>query len=86
MPDKNMIIELVNRLSQDVSYKLSDLIFSYPEFARPLVTAAIQACIGSGVQNMPEKARELYFAALEKMTVVSIPKEMDPRKTGGTET
>ena len=84
MSDNDMISELISQLSQDVSYKLSDLIFSYPEVARPLVMATLQACIGSSVNTMSAAARELYFAALEKMTVISIPKKMDPRNTGGS--
>lgn len=73
----------VNALSQDVSFKLGDMILSYPPILRPLVLATVQACLNAQMGSMPDKDRELYEASLSKMTVVTIPQSMDPRKKGG---
>lgn len=81
--EAEIIEKMINELSQNVSYKLADLIMGYPDFLRPVVMATVQACITANMQTIPEKERELYEAALSKMTVVTIPSEMDPRKRKG---
>lgn len=83
MIDQKMVEALCNRISQDVSYKLGDMVLSYPSFVRPLVIATVQACLNAQMGTMPAKDRELYDAALAKMTAVTIPAAMDPRKGGG---
>lgn len=77
------IEELVNRISQDVSYKFGDLVMSYPEGLRALVMATVQSCITANLGTMPKEARELFEAAKSRMVVMTIPAEMDPRKYGG---
>ncbi|MDO4989319.1 MAG: hypothetical protein Q4E45_02325 [Eubacteriales bacterium] len=74
--------DLCHKVSQRVSYQLGDLVMSYPDFLRPLVLATIQAILTAQLQTIPEPVRELYETALDKMTVVSIPPAMDPRKEG----
>ncbi len=77
------IEELCNQISQDVSYKLYDLMMSYPDVVRPLAMATVQACITSNLQTMDKSTRDLYETALSKMCVVTIPQSMDPRKKRG---
>ena len=81
--DQEMVETLCNKISQDVSYKLGDMILSYPTFLRPLVVATVQACLNANMVTMPDHDRELYEAALAKMTVVTVPPDLDPRKGGG---
>jgi ribulose 1,5-bisphosphate carboxylase large subunit-like protein len=77
------IEELVNRLSQDASYKFGDLVMSYPEGLRALVMAVVQSCITANLGTMPKEERELFEAAKSRMVVMTIPAELDPRKHGG---
>ena len=83
MSDQEMMEALCNKVSQEVSYKLSDMVLSYPRFLRPLVLATVQACLNAQMGTMPEKDRQLYDAALHKMVVATIPQAMDPRRGGG---
>lgn len=83
MMDQEMVETLCNKISQDVSYKLGDMVMSCPTFLRPLVIATVQACLNAQMGTMPTAGRQLYEAALQKMTVVTIPAAMDPRKGGG---
>lgn len=82
MPDQNFIEDLCSKVSQRVSYQLADLIMGYPTFLRPLVIATVQACLNAQMSTMPSTDRQMYDAALAKMTVVTIPHTMDPRKGG----
>ena len=77
------IEELVTRISQDVSYKFGDLILSYPAGLRALALATVQSCITANLETMPKEERELFEAAKDRMVVMTIPQEMDPRKYGG---
>lgn len=77
------IEELVNRISQDASYKFGDLVMSYPEGLRALVMAVVQSCITANLGTMPKEERELFEAAKSRMVVMTIPAELDPRKHGG---
>ena len=77
------IEELCNQISQDVSYKLYDLMMSYPDVVRPLAMATVQACITSNLETMSKPTRMLFDTALNKMCVVTVPPEMDPRKKRG---
>ena len=77
------IEEMVNRLSQDVSYKFGDLILSYPPALRAVALATVQSCITANLETMPKDERELFELAKDRMIVMTIPKEMDPRKYGG---
>ena len=84
MEDKiqKFVEKLCNGLSQDVSYKFGDMVIGYPDFLRPLVLATVQACIRSSASSLsaPPEDKKLFDNALQHMTVISIPKEMDPRK------
>lgn len=77
------IEELVNRISQDASYKFGDLVMSYPEGLRALVMAVVQSCITANLGTMPKEEMELFEAAKSRMVVMTIPAELDPRKHGG---
>jgi len=83
MSSDKMVEEIISKLSQDVSYKLSDLILSYPEPLRAVAMATVTACISSNLPTMPKAERELYETALSKMVVATIPPALDPRKWGG---
>ena len=83
MLNDKMVEEIITKLSQDVSYKLSDLILSYPEPLRAVAMATVTACISSNLPTMPKAERELYETVLSKMVVATIPLALDPRKWGG---
>ena len=80
---QKVVEEICQQLSQDVSYKLGDMIESYPREFRPVVIATVSACIKSQLTTMPAKDREIYDKLLDSMQVVSIPRSMDPRKKRG---
>ena len=81
--ESDFVEKLCNTVSQQVSYRLADMIMAYPVFLRPLVIATVQACLNANMVTMPDHDRELYDAALAKMTVVTVPPDLDPRKGGG---
>jgi len=84
--ESDFVEKLCNTVSQQVSYRLADMIMAYPVYLRPLVIATVQACLNANMVTMPDHDRELYDAALAQMTVVTVPPEMDPRKgLGGAE-
>lgn len=81
---KNAIIEqIVNDVSQEVSYKVGDIIMSYPPPLDVVATAALQSIVTASLPNMNKKQREIFDMVLARTTVVSIPPSMDPRKKGG---
>lgn len=82
-PIQEVVEKMCNSVAQEVSYKLGDMIVSYPRFLRPVVVATVQACINSQLGTMPEDDRKIFDKALAGMEVVSIPRELDPRKKGG---
>ena len=82
MEDK-IIEAMINKISQDVSYKFGDLIMSYPLGLRALAMAVVQACITANLGTMPREERELFEAAKDHMVVMTIQAELDPRKYGG---
>lgn len=82
-PIQKVVEEICQQLSQDVSYKLGDMIESYPREFRPVVIAAVSACIRSQLTTMPDSDRQIYENVLAGMQVVSIPRSMDPRKKRG---
>ena len=79
-PIQKAVEEICTQLAQDVSYKLGDMIESYPREFRPVVIATVSACIKSQLTTMPDSDRQIYENALAGMQVVSIPRSMDPRK------
>ena len=82
-PIQEVVEKMCNGVAQEVSYKLGDMIVSYPRFLRPVVVATVQACINAQLGTMPEDDRKIFDKALAGMNVVSIPREFDPRKKGG---
>lgn len=85
-PIQQVIEQMCQQISQDVSYKLGDMIESYPREFRPVVIATVSACINSQLTTMPPEDRKIYDGLLASMEVVSIPRSMDPRKKGGSAT
>lgn len=83
-PIQKAVEEICAQLAQDVSYKLGDMIESYPREFRPVVIAAVSACIRSQLTTMPDSDRQIYENVLAGIVVMSIPRSMDPRKKGGT--
>lgn len=81
--DNKAIEIMVNRISQDASYKFGDLVMSYPAALRALVMAVVQSCITANLETMPKDERELFEAAKDRMAVITVPAELDPRKHGG---
>ena len=82
MDDKTLQV-IINRLAQDVSYKFSDLVLSYPPATRAVVLAVAQSCITADLGTMSKSGKELFEIAKNKMIIMTIPQEMDPRKYGG---
>lgn len=82
MDDKTLQL-IINRISQDASYKFGDLVMSYPAALRALVMAVVQSCITANLETMPKDERELFKAAKDRMAVITVPAELDPRKHGG---
>lgn len=74
---------IINQVSQDVSYKFGDLILSYPPALRAVVLALAQSCITAELGTMSKSGKELFEIAKNKMIIMTIPQEMDPRKYGG---
>ena len=83
MWDREFVEQTCNRICQKVSYRISDLILSYPDFMRPMVIGTIRACMEAQLKTMPAEERELCDLVLEKMEVISVPEAVDPRKKGG---
>lgn len=78
--ESDFVEKLCNTVSQQVSYRLADMIMAYPVYLRPLVVATVQACLNANMATISDLDRQLYDTALAKMTVVTVPPEMDPRK------
>jgi len=81
-PIQQAIETMCQQISQDVSYKLGDLIASYPREFRTVAIATVTACINSQLSTMPDDDRVIYDGLLANMEVVSIHSVMDPRKKG----
>lgn len=82
MDDKTLQL-IINRFAQDVSYKFSDLVLSYPPATRAVVLAVAQSCITADLGSLPKSEKELFEIAKNKMIITTIPPQLDPRKYGG---
>lgn len=76
----DVISSVFSQISQEVSFRLADMVVSYPEILRPVVFATIQACLNAQMETMPAAAKKLYDDLLAKMTVISVPQALDPRR------
>ena len=81
---KHFIVEKVlNDISQEVSYKVGDIIMGYPAPLDIVALAALQSIVTASLPEMSKTQREIFDMVLARTTVVTIPPEMDPRKKGG---
>ena len=76
------INDFITSACQDMSYKFSDLVLSYPYSLRAVVMATAFSCIISNYQTMTEDAREIFDLCLPKLKIMTIPKALDPQKFG----
>lgn len=84
--DQKLFEHMADEFAQDVAYNISDLIIKYPTGFYPIVLACAKMTIEALINQMPPKARESCEAICRKVTVISLPKQMDPRKKGENET
>lgn len=81
---KHFIVEKVlNDVSQEVSYKVGDIVMGYPGPLKIVALAALQSIVTASLPGMSKTQREIFDKRIESTTVVTIPAEMDPRKKGG---
>lgn len=81
---KDAIVEkILNDVSQEVSYKVGDIVMGYPAPPNIVALAALQSIVTASLPTMSKKQRKIFDAVLARTTVVSIPPSMDPRKKGG---
>ena len=76
--------EIAKRFAQDFmqefSYKLGDLVNSYPEQAR-VFCVAVMKCIAAALEaQFGSLDRELLEVLTENTTALLLPSELDPRK------
>lgn len=75
--------KILNDVSQEVSYKVGDIVMGYPAPLNIVALAALQSIVTAALPTMSEKQREIFNMVIARTTVVTIPPEMDPRKKRG---
>ena len=78
-----MIEKAVNRIMQDMAYKLSDLCDSYCEGGAVFFLAAEQLHIRAILPLLSEADRHLFDTITAKAGTTVLPFAFDPRKRGG---
>lgn len=79
---KDPIGDMLREVSQDVAYKLGDLVMSYPPQFAPIVLATINMCVQAELPCMSPDGRDVYKMFQERSTIMTLPRNMDPRKRG----
>lgn len=67
-------------IMQDASYKLGDIINSYPPEVHVLVLVVMQRLVDTIKPMMSESDRELFDRLLLHTNVITAPTALDPRK------
>lgn len=75
-----IIEKVVNRLMQEMAYKISDLCGSYNSGQTVFFLAAETLHVRALLPLLSDKDREIYSKLLEVWTTAVMPKSMDPRK------
>lgn len=76
--------ELCDQISDEVSFRLDDLLTIYPSPWLPYVLAVLQAILTVKVQGLTKLENQVYQEALAGMRITTMPRSMDPRKGGGS--
>jgi hypothetical protein len=76
--------KLANDVSQAVSYRVGDILDSYPYPMNIVALAALQSILTASLPLMSDLDRKLFDSLVTRTTVTTIPSSMDPRKKGDT--
>lgn len=82
MMDENAAVGLVQKILQDVGYKLSDLLQGYPQRLHVFVLVAMQGVVNSVLPMLNDLDRQVFERLVEHTTIAVLPSEMDPRRKG----
>ena len=75
-----LIKKVIERTAQDVSYRLGDLIRSYPPTALPIVVGVISAVTDALIDQMTDKEKQVVKCLKEDSEIIVLPSAFDPRK------
>lgn len=75
-----IVEKVVNRLMQEMAYKISDLCESYNSEQTVFFLAAETLRVRAVLPLLSDKDREVYNRLLEASTTAVLPASMDPRK------
>lgn len=77
---KELAKNFAERIMQDVSYEIGDVINQYPAQLQPYVMAVVKMVHESYVGSFSESDRQLYDSLLSRIVMTIAPASMDPRK------
>ena len=75
-----LIKKVIERTAQDVSYRLGDLIRSYPPTALPIVVGVISAVTDALIDQMTDTEKQVVKCLKEDSEIIVLPSAFDPRK------
>ena len=75
-----LIKKVIERTAQDVSYRLGDLIRSYPPTALPIVVGVISAVTDALIDQMTDQEKQVVKCLKEDSEIVVLPSAFDPRE------
>ena len=75
-----LIKKVIERTAQDVSYRLGDLIRSYPPTALPIVVGVISAVTDALIDQMTDQEKQVVKCLKEDSEIIVLPSAFDPRK------
>lgn len=75
-----LIKKVIERTAQDVSYRLGDLIWSYPPTALPIVVGVIRAVTDALIDQMTDQEKQVVKCLKEDSEIIVLPSAFDPRK------
>jgi len=77
---KELAKNFAERIMQDVSYEIGDVINGYPAELQPYVMAVIKMVLESYVNSFSKADRLLYDNLISRIVMTIAPASMDPRK------
>ena len=81
--DDDLTKAVTEAIMQDASFKLGDVINSYPPAVHVLVLVIMQRMVDTIKLLIPESDRELFDHQLSNTNVITAPTALDPRKREG---
>ncbi len=75
-----LIKKVIERTAQDVSYRLGDLIRSYPPTALPIVVGVISAVTDALIDQMTDQEKQVVKCLKEDSEIIVLPSAFDPRE------